>query len=179
MAATWWTSIKRFITRIMLFGVVSLWVYLRMSDINKSSTEFKEKMTRNVMWFGYYTNDIKDFLEDPSLVVFIAVILEAIFNLLAVFGNYFSSLMSTILFGLVTFIYFNPLLPENRISLYETRIELLLNIGSLLSLMLCTFYPYHEEDTKKEVNDMEDIPMDDLKIQDTQNADRKSKKSRK
>src|SRR3954451_23190696 len=99
MAATWWTSIKRFLKRILLFGVVSLWVYLRMNDINKSSTEFKDKFTRNFMYFGYYNNDIKDFLEDPSLVVLIMVLLEAIFNLLAVFGNYFSSLMSTILFG--------------------------------------------------------------------------------
>jgi hypothetical protein len=178
MAASWMTSFKRFLKRVLIFAVVSLWIHIR-TDINKASTEFKDKFTRNFMYFGYYNEDIKDFLEDPSLVVLIMVALEAIFNLLGVFGNYFSMLMSTIFFGFYTLLYFNPLLPESRLSLYETRVELFLNLGTLLALMMCTFYPYDQEDVKKEVSDV-DIPMDDLRIVgDTGQSDKRTKKTRK
>jgi hypothetical protein len=177
MAATWKTSIKRFLKRALIFAVVSLWVHIR-SDIQKGSTEFKDKFTRNFMFFGYFNEDIKALLEDPSLIVLILLILEAIFNFLAIFGNSFSLLMSTLFFGFYTFLYFNPLLPEYRLSLYETRTELFLNLGTLLALMLATFYPYGmEDDVKKEVTDI-DIPMDDLRIENV-SSEKKTKKAKK
>ena len=67
--------------------------------------------------------------------------------------------ISVILFIVTNLIYFNPYFPENSISLFETREEVFLNIGILVSLLMITFYPYEMEDdniVEKEIT-VEDI----------------------
>ena len=114
------------------------------------------------MNFGYFKINTKDFdhiIEDPSLVLLLYSFVEIIFGIMGIFGSFFGGIMSCICFIITNFIYFNPLFPGNNITLYETREELFLNIGTLCALLMATFYPGDEHiqtDIKDENDDGND-----------------------
>jgi hypothetical protein len=149
------SKFKNFVIRFCLLFVVILWNFLRINNIDKSTGEYKEKLTRNFMFFNILTPTIKDYIEDPSLILLIILLVGLISNILALFGNFKGVFLSAIIFGLDLIVYFNPLLPENKITLFGTRIELFTNIGILLSLLMCAYYPYN--DKKIEMSDEEII----------------------
>jgi hypothetical protein len=150
-------KIKRFFIRVLIYQIVLLWPFIKINNIEKNAEDFKDKILRNLNYFGIKNKMYSEIAEDPA-ILFVLCALEIIFGIFGVFGSFYGNLGSAILFAISTTIYFNPLLPENRMSLYQTRIEVLYNIGILLALLLCAFYPYPtKEDTKKNLNIISDF----------------------
>lgn len=143
-----WPKLKRFFFRVMIYQIVLLWIAIRLNNIERTSGEYKDKVLRNLKYFGVNNKELTEFLEDPSLIVLLMCVAEAIFAVMGVFGSYWGNLMSTIMFVLVNIIYFNPLLPEYKISLYNTRQELFYNTGIFAAMLLMTFYPEQKEVTQ-------------------------------
>lgn len=140
------TSLKRFLVRLMIYQVILLWTYVRFTNIEKHCEEIQKRLNRTFSYFDLKGDIITELIKDPSIVLMVSCFAEAIFGLLGLFGNFYGNLFSAFLFSFVSFgIYFFPLLPENAISLYNTRLETVMNLGILLSLLLITFYPYKEE----------------------------------
>lgn len=136
-----WDKIKRFGSRVLVYQIVFLWILMRLNNIEKTSGDYKDKLTRSMKYFEIQNKDISDFLEDPSLVVLLLCVSELIFAIFGLFGSYWGNLMSTLMFAFTNFIYFNPLLPENRIGLYQTRQEVFYNLGIFVALLIMTFSP--------------------------------------
>lgn len=164
------SRIKRFLSRLLVYQVVFLWIFIRINNIEKTTGDYKDKLTRNMKYFQIENKDISDFLEDPSLIVLLICIFELISAIFGLFGSYYGNLLSTILFALANFVYFNPLLPENRISLYQTRGELFYNIGIFVALLITTFSPEQKEakveytvEDPDEDSDVEEKPQLDSK----------------
>jgi hypothetical protein len=132
-------KIKRFLTRILIYQVVLLWPFMKINNLDKHSVDFKEKLLRNFSFFGIQNKTFNEYAEDPNLLMILCGA-ELIVGIFAIFGSFYGNLLSAILFLLNCVIYFNPLLAENKISLYETRIEVLYNIGIFLAILLCAFY---------------------------------------
>ena len=144
-------AFKRFIFRCFIYFIVLLWPYNKIQTIDHSTTEFKQKLQMNFGYFKINTKDFDHIIEDPSLVLLLYSFVEIIFGIMGIFGSFFGGIMSCICFILTNFVYFNPLFPGNNITLYETREELFLNIGTLCALLMATFYPgddYKQPNTK-------------------------------
>jgi hypothetical protein len=140
--------------RLMIYQIIILWASIRLNKIEQTSDEIKEKLKRNYMYFNIPKNQtILDFIEDPSLFVLIWCVLEIIFGILGLFGSTFGNKVSAFLFSITTIIYFNPLLPENLVNLYDIRIELFFNIGILLGMLLCAYQPIPEDAFEEYTND--------------------------
>lgn len=151
---SWFSKSKRFLMRLMIYQIIFLWAFIRLNKIEQTSDEIKEKLKRNYTYFNIPKNKTAlDFIEDPSLFVLIWCILEIIFGILAVFGSRFGNKVSAFLFTITTFIYFNPLLPENRANIYDMRIELVYNIGIFLGILLCAYQPVPEDAVEESSND--------------------------
>jgi hypothetical protein len=140
-------KIKRFLSRILIYQIVLLWPLMKLFNLEKNSVDFKEKLFRNFSFFGLENKTLYEYAEDPSLLLVLSSS-ELIVGILAIFGSFYGNLLSAILFLINCLIYFNPLFPENKISFYETRIEVLYNFGILLGILLCVFYPYDKENKK-------------------------------
>ena len=131
--------------------------------MEKHGGEFKNKILINLNYFGYQDKSLAEMLDDP-IILFVYCALEILAGIFAIFGSYYGNLLSAILFFITNYIYFNPLLPENQISLFNTRTEVFYNIGIFLSLLVLTYYPYEsvskvtpkiEEDEQEEQEEEE------------------------
>ena len=174
---SWYSKIKRFGTRLMIYQIIFLWAFIRLNKIEQTSDEIKEKLKRNYMYFNFPNNQfVLDFIEDPSIFVLIWCVLELVFGFFAVFGSIFSNKISAFLFSVSTIIYFNPLLPENRGNIYDMRSELFYNIGIFFGILLCAYQPipdYVEEERKEEIKFMIDHTKSNSK-----NSDKNVKKAK-
>lgn len=135
------SAFKRFLFRCFIYFIVLLWPYNKIQTIDHSTTEFKQKLQMNFGYFKIHTKEFEHIIEDPSLVLLLYSFAEIIFGIMGIFGSFFGGIMSCICFTFTNFIYFNPLFPGNNITLYDTREELFLNIGTLCALLMATFYP--------------------------------------
>jgi hypothetical protein len=133
--------IRRFFCRFLVYFIILLWTVSKLTNLEKHSTEFKHKILGNLSYYGLQNNDLSEILDDP-IILTIYCGLEIIAGIFGLFGSYYGHITSAFLFLITNFIYFNPLHPNVKFSLYETRQEIFLNIGTLLSLLLIAFYPY-------------------------------------
>lgn len=171
---------KNFIKRTFVYQIVFLWIILRLNNIEKTSGEYKDKFTRNFRYFQIDTTDFNEFIEDPSIFVLFICLFELISSLFGLFGSFYGNLFATLLFGITNLIYFNPLLPENRIKLYGSRQEILYNLGIFISMLMMTFYS--DETKKKVINAVEDPDEEnekDEKLTESKIAQTQNKKSKK
>lgn len=147
------SRIKRFICRFLVYFIILLWSVSKLTNVEKHSTEFKNKILGNLNYYGIQNNDLNEILEDP-IILTIYCGLEILAGIFGLFGSYYGHLVSAFLFLTTNFIYFNPLHPTFRFSLYETRPEIFFNLGTFLSLLLIAYYPY-ETKTEKVFDDSE------------------------
>lgn len=138
-------SLNNFFFRFLVYFVVVLWPYIKIKDINNQTELLIQKIKINFNYFHCHKDFLKPFVEDPSLFLLIYGLFEFAAGIFAMFGSFYAGLISIILFIFSNFIYFNPLLSENKISLYNTREEVFFNIGILASLIVVTYYPYEED----------------------------------
>ena len=151
--------VKRFLMRVLVYFIVVLWPYIKIKKIDANTTEFKSKLEMLFYSLSVPPQSVKSTLEDPSLILFVYSSAEILFGFLGMFGFFFPNIISIILFIVTNIIYFNPYFPENKLSLFDTREEIFLNIGTLVSLMMITFYPYeleYEQSEEKELT-IEDV----------------------
>jgi hypothetical protein len=154
-------KIRNFFIRLSILAIVLLWNIIRLNNIDKSSDELRDKLSRSLSYFGMLSPGMKDFVEDPSLILLLGLLADIIFNVMALFGSYRGAVLTGIMFLVNNLVYFNPLLPEYSISLFGTRIEVLTNIGVMLSIFMFAYYPYEEKSvkplSKEELEEIEEV----------------------
>lgn len=181
--------LKRFFMRFLIYYIVLLWPFIKLQNLNQSIDEYKGKLTENLKLLGLTSKYYYDLIDDPSLVFILYSFLEIIFSILGMFGIFIGGLFSIIMFIISNIIYFNPFIESNKISLFETRIEIFLNFGILFSLCVSTYYPYDiaenidkEEQEMKEKKEKEILEMnEELKtsMPTKENKFKKEKKKKK
>lgn len=154
-------KIRNFFIRLGILSIVLLWNVIRINNIDKSSDEVRDKLSRSLNYFGMLTPGLKEYIEDPSLVLLIALLADLVFNVMALFGSHRGAFLTGVMFLINNLVYFNPLLPEYQISLFNTRIEVLTNIGVLLAIFMLAYYPYEEKTVKpiseEELEEIEEV----------------------
>jgi hypothetical protein len=135
-------KIRNFFIRLGILSVVLLWNIIRLYNIDKSSDELRDKLSRSLGYFGMLSPGVKEFVEDPSLILLLGLIVDLVFNVMALFGSKKGAILTGIMFLINNLVYFNPLLPEYQITLFNTRVEVLTNIGILFSIFMFAYYPY-------------------------------------
>jgi len=160
--------LKRFFMRFLIYYIVLLWPFIKLQNLNQSIDEYKGKLTENLKLLGLTSKYYYDLIDDPSLFFILYSFFEIIFSILGMFGIFIGGLFSIIMFIISNIIYFNPFIESNKISLFETRIEIFLNFGILFSLCVCTYYPYDiaenidkEEQEMKEKSEKEILQMNE------------------
>jgi hypothetical protein len=166
--ANFFGKTRNFFIRFSILAIVLLWNVIRLNNIDKSSDELRDKLSRSLSYYGMLSPGLKEFVEDPSLILLLGLLADLIFNVMAIFGSYRGAVLSGIMFLINNLIYFNPLLPEYQISLYNTRIEVLTNIGVMLSIFMFAYYPYED----KIVKPLSEEELDQIE----ENEDSKDKK---
>lgn len=154
-------KIKRFLSRLIIYQYVLLWPYMKINDLERHSVDFRHKVLENFLYFGIQNKTVNEYLNDPNLLLAICSV-EILAGIFAIFGSFYGNLLSAVLFSMNCLIYFNPLFPENTISLYDTRSEVFYNIGILITILLCTFYNYESKNEKvRKVQDIIDASEND------------------
>jgi hypothetical protein len=180
--------LKRFFMRFLIYFIVLLWPFIKLQNLNQSIEEYKGKLTENLKLLGLTSKYYFDLIDDPSLIFILYSFLEIIFGILGLFGVFIGGFFSIIMFIISNIIYFNPFIEMNKISLLETRVELFLNFGILVSLCVCTYYPYEivenyekeeqeiKEKQEKEKQDMNEQFKDSMPTKETKFKKEKKKK---
>ena len=163
-------KLKNFFVRLGILAVVLIWNSIRLNNIDKSSDELRDKLSRILGYFNLLTPSMKEYIEDPSLILLFGLIINLIFNIIALFGYYKGAVFSGIFFLINIFLYFNPFLPEYQLSLLSTRIEVITNIGILLSIFMFAYYPYETKNVS---------PLSEEELQEIEEVDDSKKNSKK
>jgi hypothetical protein len=167
-------KIRNFFIRFGILSVVLLWNVIRLNNIDKSSDELRDKLSRSLGYYGFLSPGVKEFIEDPSLILLLGLVADIIFNIMALFGSKRGAILTGIMFLVNNLLYFNPLLPEYQISLFNTRVEVLTNIGILLSIFMFAYYPYEE----KSVTPISEEELEEIEEVD-ESKDKRNKKKKK
>ena len=129
-----------FLNRLMIYQIIIIWIALKYLNPQKYSNEFKDKINTNLSFFEIKNNNLDDLLLDPETFTKYFTVFELLFAVLAIFGFKTGSFFSGIVYLFTTFIYFNPLLPENKIqAFYGVKMEFLFSLGVILAIFLDTF----------------------------------------
>lgn len=139
-------KVKNFFCRITVYQMTIIWLYMKYSNLDKSTDDFKQKIFKNLTFFGIDNSFFEFLFNDPIIINFILLISETIFLLMALFGNRFGSWMVAFHFSFTTFLFFNPFLPENRFSLLklDARHDMVTAYGVLLCFLLIASYPEND-----------------------------------
>ena len=167
-------KIRNFFIRFGILSVVLLWNIIRLNNIDKSSDELRDKLSRSLGYFGLLSPSVKEYVEDPSLILLLGLLADLVFNVMALFGSKRGAILTGIMFLINNLVYFNPLLPEYQISLFNTRVEVLTNIGILLSIFMFAYYPYEE----KSVTPISEEELEEIEEVD-ESKDKRNKKKKK
>jgi hypothetical protein len=132
--------LKNTFRKLLIYQFVFFSILIRYQDLPLYANEFKDKINTNLSFFDFNNPHLQDLLADPESFLKYFLIAEVFFALLAFLGSKAASFVTASLTSLITFLYFNPLIQENRIKgLYEIRTEFLLSIGVILAIFLDSF----------------------------------------
>ena len=173
-------KLKHFFFRFLIYFVVLLWPYTKLQNLYQNVEGFKNAIFRNLAFYKFQF-DPKANNDSILIFFFFYTLLECIFSILGLFNYFIGHLFSMIFFVITNFIYFNPFMPENKLTLVDPKIELFYNIGIFFSLGILAFYPKEEEEEKKE-KDIEKEKAEHAKILEDEDMKRtmpvkKSKKN--
>ena len=147
----------RFLRRLVIYQIIFFSTIMKFQNLQKYSTELIDKITIQTTYFNLKIGMIDYFLLNPEPLTKYLTIVELIFALLAVFGLKVGAFLSGMLYFFTTLIYFNPILPENRLSVYGVKIELLFSLGVIIVIMIDCFSGskviVKSEDIDEEEND--------------------------
>lgn len=136
--------IKNFTSRLFIYQIVIIWLIMKFSDIDKSTTDFQTRLLKTIKHFNMNNIFSKYISDDPSLLNMILLISETVCLIGALFGNKRLSHYIAYHFTLTTLIFFNPFLPENQFSIidFDIRFDMLTAYGSLICFYLAAYYDY-------------------------------------
>ena len=153
-----------FFLRLLVYLVIIMWPYTKLQNLYKFVEDFRKVMFSNFAFFKIPFDPKAN--EDAYLIFFFfSSLAELIFAILGLFDIFIGHVVSMIFFVLMNFIYFNPLMEENRIKLVNTKSELFYNIGLFFALGLLAFYPQPEENkgVEKEIEAPKNLEDDEMK----------------
>jgi uncharacterized membrane protein YphA (DoxX/SURF4 family) len=155
------TKVHNFLRRAFIYQYLAFWVYIRYNNLQVYGNELKDKINTNLAYLEFENEQVKSYLETPEQVLYYILILEAVLIGLALFGTRLAAFFLGSLTALTTFIYYNPLLKENRIqSYYGIKTELILSIGVILAVFLDQFYSESSDST---VDNFEEEIVEEVK----------------
>ena len=132
--------LKNTLRKLLIYQFVFFSILIRYHNLPLYANEFKDKINTNLSFFDFNSPYLQDLLADPESFLKYFLIVELFFAFLGFLGYKAASFFTGLLTSLITFLYYNPLIQENRIKgLYEIRAEFLLNIGVILAIFLDTF----------------------------------------
>lgn len=164
------SSLRNFLSRVPIFFIMVLWIYIRCSQLEKSVEDFRDKVSRSLEFCGVDEDVISYLLKDPFIPFSILLLSELIFCVLGLFGSLLGTWMCGIHFAFTSFLYFNPMLPENRFDILklDIRPDMIESVGIIVCFMLVAYYPYslsninyhfvesiHNDDEKADYDDDE------------------------
>ena len=130
--------------------MVLLWPYSKIQNIYQNVESFKNAVFRNMAFYKFQF-DPKANNDSILIFFFFYTLLECIFSTLGLFNYFIGHLFSMIFFVITNFIYFNPFMEENKITLVNPKIESFYNIGIFFCLGILAFYPYEKEKEEKKI----------------------------
>ena len=124
-----------------------IWLYMKYSNLDKSTDDFKQKVMKNLNFFGLDNSFFEVIFNDPIIINFILLLSETIFLLMAVFASKLGAWMVAIHFSFTTFLFFNPFLPENRFSILklDARHDMITAYGVLFCFFMIASYPAEDD----------------------------------
>lgn len=176
-------KIKNFLSRFLVYHMVLLWLYMKVADIEKSTTDFKNRISKSLVQFNLKGGFFDYLQDDPFLLHLLLILSESIWFVLAIFGSKLGAWFLCLHFSFTTLLFFNPFLPENSFSLFkfDIRPDMLSSFGVACCFYILAYYPNEEssnshyiaeidEDSDDEQNNEEEI------IQTNQHSNVKSSK---
>ena len=150
--------VGRFFRRLVVYQIIFFWAILKFNNLQKYSNELKDKINSSFIYLKVQSDIIDYILQNPEPLTKYLTIAEVVFAVLAVFGLTLGAYLSAAISFFSILIYFNPLLPENTISFYEIKIELLFSIGVIIVILIDCF----SEVKKKLKNDYDLEEMEEI-----------------
>jgi hypothetical protein len=148
--------IGRFFRRIVVYQVIFFWAILKLKSLEKYSNELKDNIKTNMISINLQSDFLDFLLENSEPLTKYISYLEILFATLAVFGVRFGAYMTVCLLISTALVYFNPLIPENRISLYDIKIDLLFIIGTIIVIIIdCCFETKKKPKNEEELEEIE------------------------
>ncbi len=172
--STLWQKIKNFFSRFLVYQMILIWLYMRYADLDKSTNDFKTRVTKNLNQLNLKGPFIDYFIEDPSIIHILITLSETISFVGAIFGFKLFTWLMGCHFALTTIIYFNPILPENSFSLlkFDIRFDMLTSIAVLFCFFMIAYYPYSYKEDEHHI-------LDDIKDDKDEIEDEKKQKGKK
>jgi len=133
--------------RLLVYQVIFVGIYHGLTNTTKSANEFKDKYYSLERWvkqktdFSLLSLPFHEDLLSNKPVLFYRLYLGkiAFFGLLGLLGFKVGAWGSALLVVFKVFLFMNPFLPENKIHYpYSINMDLLLNIGFILALLMTT-----------------------------------------
>lgn len=177
---SYFTKIKNFFSRILVYQMVFLWLYMKFSQIDKSANDFKTRLVKTLNHFNIKGELINFLFDDPVAVHLLMTLSEFIFSIMAIFGSRLGAWMVALHFSITTFLFFNPFLPENSFSIFkfDIRHDMLTSFGVVFCFYLIAYYPY-DRDSNSSNHIIDEIDDDDFLLETNKLNHGNTKKSRK
>jgi uncharacterized membrane protein YphA (DoxX/SURF4 family) len=150
--------IGRFFRRLVVYQVIFFWSVLKLRDLTKYSNELKDKISANLASISLKTEFFDFILEHPESLTKYLTYLEIAFAVLALFGLRFGAYVTAGFCLMYLLIYFNPILPENRLALFNIKIELLFSLGVIIVILVdCCHELKKKPKTEDEITDQDEL----------------------
>ena len=150
--------VGRFFRRLVIYQVIFFFAVLKLKDPQKYGNELKDKINTNLASVNL-TSDFIDFiLQYPETLIKYLTYVEILFAILAVFSLRIGAYVTVALYLIFSLIYFNPILPENRLALFNVKIDLLFSIGVIVVILIeCCLEIKKKPKTDDEVEENNEI----------------------
>lgn len=173
--SSFWQKLKNFFSRFIVYQMIIIWLYMKFSDLDKSTNDFKTRTMKTLNHFNINGAFVNFIMDDPSLIHILLVLSELVSLIGALFGSTLFSWMLACHFTYTTFIFFNPFLPENSFTFwkFDMRFDMLTSFAAMLCFYMIAYFPY---DNVIETHIIEDITIEEKDDEDEKVSKNQKKK---
>lgn len=181
------TGLQKFIVRTLLFQFVIFVGIFQLINLDTSSKSFFDNYSdgKDRLKIG---NDygIENLMksDDKYIVMykFYLIIMIACASFSVLLNKGLFKLITALLFGVVSFVTYNPFLPSNVISsnnLYGLRHELIISLGIVIGIVLNMFLPEYIEIQIRDKEEKEEIKGKEIEMTEVKEKKKKQSSSNK
>lgn len=155
-------KIKNFISRLLVYHVIIIWLYMRIFDIDKSLDDFKKRINKSTTHFNLKGSFVDYLSDEPIMLYLVLIISETISLITALFGSKIGAFILSLHFLFTNLLFFNPFLPENSFDIFklDIRSDMLSSFGVVSCFFLIAFYPDEYKESSENIHVISDIEDD-------------------